>query len=308
MAIFIGVMLVLLAAYIFFGWYFSSILIFPKTYDHDYAINYDRERGRLDEEMLALFQQLDQREVTLASKHGYDLHGVWIPNGHSQKTVVLCHGITWNLIGSVKYSGMFYKMGYNIFMYDHRNHGKSGGDRTTFGYFEKEDLKLWLDWLEDKLGKGTYIGTHGESMGAATVLQHLGIDSRVKFCIADCPYSDLKTLLKYRLEVEYKIKHLPLIPIASLFAKWRAGMYASAVSPIKAVAEVETPIFWIHGLADDYIPPSMSEDMYQAKHKGIKKLLLIPEARHAASFSTDPVTYQQAVSDFLKEVEGNEKY
>lgn len=308
MEILLGILVLLGAAYIFFGWYFSSLMIFPKTYDHDYAMNYDKERGRLNDEMLALYQHLDQREVTLKSQHGYELHGVWIPNGHAQKTVVLCHGITWNLIGSVKYSGIFYNLGYNILMYDHRNHGKSGGDRTTFGYFEKEDLKQWFDWIEDKLGKGTYIGTHGESMGAATVLQHLGIDPRVKFCIADCPYSDLEKMLAYRLAVEYKIKHLPLVPIASFFAKWRAGMKASAVSPIKAIASVETPILWIHGLADDYIPPSMSEAMYQAKTKGLKKLLLVPGAKHAGSYTTDPETYTQTVTDFLEEVAHHETH
>lgn len=302
MGIFIGVLAVLVAAYVFFGWYFSGLLIFPKTYDRDYAVKYDKGRGRMDNDMWERFQQLDQREVTLHSKHGYELHGIWIPNGHATKTVVFCHGITWNLVGAIKYSDIFYKLGFNLLMYDHRNHGNSGGNKTTFGFYEKEDLKLWLDWLEDKLGKDTYIGTHGESLGAATVLQHLGIDPRVKFCVADCPYSDLHQLLKYRLKVEYGIKHLPLIPIASFFTKWRAGMPIKSVSPIEAVKATDTPILFVHGTADDYVPCHMSEDMYKAKTKGIKRLLLVPEAKHAASYSTDPETYRKTVEAFLEDI------
>lgn len=303
MGIAISIFIMLLAAYIFFGWYFSSILIYPKTFDHDYAIAFDKERGRLDANYYTIFKSLERQEVTIRSKHGDELHGIWIPNEQANKTIVFCHGITWNLIGSIKYTEIFYRLGFNILLYDHRNHGKSGGKMTTFGYFEKEDLKLWLDWIEETLGKGAYIATHGESLGAATVLQHLGIDSRVKFCIADCPYSNLEEVLKYRLKQEYKITHLPIIPMASFFTKWKAGMRIKDVSPIEVVRQVETPILWIHGSEDDYVPPSMSKDMYNAKTKGIKRLWIVPEAKHAGSYFKDKEGYKREVDAFLKEIE-----
>lgn len=301
--IYAGVLLLLLlVAYLGFGWYFSGILIFPKTYDHDYAIAFDQERGRLDPSYLAVFDGLEKEEVNIPSTHGDPLHGLWIPNGQSEKTVVFCHGITWNLVGAIKYSEIFYNLGFNLLLYDHRNHGKSGGDKTTFGYYEKEDLKLWYDWIESRLGKGAYIGTHGESLGAATALQHLGIDSRVKFCIADCPYSDLEEVLKYRLGVEYKIRFAPLIPVTSLFTRLRAGLRIKDVSPIRVVSQVSTPIFWIHGAADDYVPAVMSEAMYQAKTNGYRRLWVVPEARHAGSYYKEKAQYTQEVALFLEAI------
>ena len=294
---------VLVLIYLYMGWYFSGQLIFPRTFDHEYAIAYDTENGRVDPCYYETFLQMEKQEVMLTSDQGYELHGLWIPNGNSNKTVVFCHGITWNLIGAIKYSEIFYRMGFNLLLYDHRNHGKSGGSNTTFGYFEKRDLKLWIDWVEQKLGTGTMIGTHGESLGAATVLQHLEIDSRISFCIADCPYSDLKELLRYRLSMDYKIKTLPLLPIASIFAKLRTGMSISAVSPINAIKNIETPIFWIHGADDLYVPPSMSEAMYQAKSKGLKRIWIVEGAKHAGSYYKNREAYYQEVKAFLKEIE-----
>ena len=57
---------------------------------------------------------------------------------------------------------MFLKRGFAVFIYDHRNHGLSGGSDTSYGYYEKFDLKKCTDWVFDKLGKDIMEGLHGE--------------------------------------------------------------------------------------------------------------------------------------------------
>ncbi len=296
-------LLTLGAVYLSICWYFSSTLLFPRVHGHELALESELEKGRIENEYYSDFIKMEKETVEITSSYGYQLHGLWIPNKDSDRTVVFCHGITWNLIGAIKYTEIFWNLGFNLLIYDHRNHGKSGGSNTTYGLFEKQDLKEWLDWIETKKGKGTYIATHGESLGAATVLQHLGIDSRVKFCVADCPYSDLKEILKHTLRTEYGISKLPILPVANLFTKLRAGLSLTEVSPIETIRKVETPIFWIHGTEDRKVPPEMSAAMYEAKETGIKRLWLVPEARHACACVINREAYAEQIKSFIQEVD-----
>lgn len=282
--------------YLAIGWHFSTLMIKPKTLDHQFAYHYDLEREKFD---LNYWNKLVKEEVSIRSNHGYDLFGIWLPQKDAKKTVIICHGIRWNLMGSIKYVFLFFDRGYNVLLFDNRNHGRSGGSSTSFGRWEKEDLKSCVDFVEERMGKGAYVGTLGESLGAASVLQHLGIDPRVKFCIADCPYSDLRELLEFRLSQDYPYLKLPILPIASLFTRLRAGFAIHEVSPIEAIRSVETPVLFIHGLADDYILPKMSEDMYNAK-AGNNALWLVPEADHAASFHVNIQAYNERVGLFLE--------
>lgn len=277
------------------GVHFANIAMYPKTLDYYNTYNMELEEGNINKEE---FENLPKEEFYINSQFGYKLHAIWFPNKEAKKTMVFAHGITYTLFGSIKYMNMFYNRGFNVLVYDHRFHGKSGGPNCTFGYYEKYDLNTCIDWVLDRVGNNYIVATHGESMGAAIVLQHAAIDERLAFVIADCPYKSAEEEFKYRLKIEYKLPSFPVINIASLINKFRTKAYYSEMSPIKSIKNISTPILFIHGDADAYIPCSHSIDMYNLKSEP-KKLYIAPEAGHARSFTTNKNHYEKIVDEFL---------
>lgn len=278
--------------------YFSNITINPKTWDYNETFKTEVNSSYFDE---SWYNSLKKEEIYINSLYGYKLHGIYFPNNNSKKTIIFCHGFTYTLFGSVKYMNIFLKRGFNVLIYDHRFHGKSEGKYTTYGFYERYDLKAFTDYILERNGNNSIVGIHGESMGAATALLNSAIDSRVNFYIADCPYKDLKTLLKYHLKYDYDLPYFPIVNMASLICFLRAGFFYKNVCPEKEIAHVLTPIFFIHGDDDKFIPCSMSMDMYNSK-KGIKKLYLAKGADHAKSYFVDKEEYEKQIDNFLKEI------
>lgn len=296
---FIIPILVIVVALLAAGYYFVRVLIYPKVYPFNQTQSLSVEWGWLDEEQ---YLPWPKEEFTIRSPFGYDLAAVYHPVNGSRRTLVISHGITFSRWGSVKYAMLFYKRGYNILVYDLRHHGMSGGPNTSFGFYEKEDLKRVVDWAFERLGPGGVVGTLGESLGAATTLQHAGIDPRIAFAVADCSYSSLPELLAYRLRMDYHLPPFPLLNIASFFTLRMAGWGLDQASPLTYIPNIQTPLFFIHGQQDTYILPRMSVDMYEAKRQGVRKLYLAPGAGHAEALVKNPRDYDRQIGEFLEEI------
>lgn len=222
-----------------------KIVIYPKKKSYEKGYIDQIKRLNLED----YYNYLPKEEIILKSTYGYNIRGLFIPNSNSKKCIIICHGITANLNYSVKYIKPFYSRGYSVFIYDHRNHGLSGGNYTSMGYYEKYDLKTCVDFIFNKLGADTTLGVLGESMGAGTVLQYCAIDNRASFCIEDCGYSDVFDLFKYRLKEDYKINFPPLMYMANLMMKIKYGWTFKAASPIKYIKDIEIPILFKIGRA-----------------------------------------------------------
>lgn len=289
---------------IYIGYYLSKLVIKPKIRDYKYTYRLIIANKLIDSN---IFIKSNKKEVWIKSPYNYMLHGIFIPNNKSNKTIVLCHGIKCSLFTSIKYLKLFYKLGFNVLLIDHRFHGKSGGKNTTLGFYEKYDLDEWIKWIRNNVDKNMIIGLHGESMGAAIALQYLSINKYVKFIISDCAFSDLYQLLKYRYKSDYKLFNFPIINIAKFFIEKRTGISIKGISPIKSINKSKTPILFIHGLEDSYIPSDMSIEMFNF-YSGVKDILLIENAKHAKSILINPLKYEKSVTNFLNKIGyGNDK-
>ncbi|MDU2672253.1 Predicted hydrolase of the alpha/beta-hydrolase fold [uncultured Clostridium sp.] len=296
--IIISLFIIVLFLLICYSYKLCKIVVYPKK--KSYEDGYENQIKKLNLE--DFYNSLEKEEITLKSDYGYDIKGIFIPNSNSNKCIILCHGITVNTNYSVKYIKPFYSRGFSIFMYDHRNHGLSGGNYTSMGYFEKFDLKTCANYIFNKLGDDISLGVLGESMGAATVLQYCAIDKRIDFCIEDCGYSDVFNLFKHRLKEDYKINFTPLLYIANILMRFKYGWNFKSASPITFIKNIDIPVLFIHGDKDDYVPTYMVYDLFNSKTTGFKDIYIAKDAKHADALISDPNKYDAVIGNFLDKV------
>ena len=297
-------MIVLVGIWMFeWLWCLSNLIVKPRMLPYGKGYLREINCNKVDSEE---YYSWEKEIFTLKSDYGYRLScerldgrddNIKNKRENKKKIAILCHGLGYAKFSGIKYAKMFFRLGYQVIIYDHRNHGYSGKAHTSMGFYERYDLKKIVDWCFERYGRDCYIITHGESMGAATVLLHLGIDHRIKGAIADCAYSDLTQLLCHQLKQYY---HLPcfLIPVESFLTYLRAGFWYNEVSPIRVVRHTLTPVLFVHGKIDNLVPADMSRQMYQRKKKN-KAIYLVAKAKHAQSYCKNKKGYEMAVERFL---------
>ncbi len=230
---------------------------------------------------------------------GYLLHGLLIPGSCSGKFVIITHGYTYNKFGGAKYVNVFHELGYNAVIYDIRHHGDNKDFFCSMGHYESKDICNIARILREKYGQDISIGLHGESLGAASSLLALGSETNFSFCVADCPFTDLGILLE---DLGWNIMHIPkpLSHLASFASFIIHGYRLDHIKPIDSFkTNTSTPVCFIHGADDKFIPPAHSSNAYNSC-KQYKELHLILHAGHAESYKFARDEYHNIVSTFLE--------
>ena len=289
------------AYYLWNCWYFSgAIVAYKRSTLEEVRERTEPTMGPYDLDKLGLPQPED---VSLDLGEGIVLSGWLFENElNGDCGVILHHGRGGARIETLMYVPLFWDRGCDVMMFDARHHGESTGEYATYGYYEKEDTLAVLTWFAERSGlEVSQIGLMGLSYGAATVLQAAALEPDLAFVAAEAAFQDLPTLLGEQAEQRYgPVARAILSPTVLLFAGWRADFDPTAVSPMLAAREIEAPVFLIHSLQDEDIPPAHAEAIY-ANITHDRKVLYVTDwgAPHARCMKTDPVTFKAYINDFL---------
>lgn len=296
------IVLLVSSYYLWNCWYFSGAVV---AFKHS-SLEEVRERtepvlGPYDLDELGLPESED---VWLNVGEGIVLSGWFFENElDGDCGVVLLHGRGAARVETFMYVPLFWDRGCDLMMFDARHHGESTGEYATWGYYEKEDTLQVLAWFAERTGLETsQIGLMGVSYGAGTALQAAALEPDLAFVAAEAPFQDLPTLLAEQPEQRYgALGRNVLIPTVLLFAGWRADFEPAAVSPMLVAQEIQAPVFLIHSLQDESIPPAHAEAVY-ANIVHDRKVLHLTDwgAPHAQCIKTDPETFKEYVNDFLE--------
>ena len=265
-------------------------------------------------------KQLHQTVLNKQDGKMMDVYAYYVYQG-SDKTVMIHGGFrgNWNNgIVTEEYND-FYKAGYNLLFVDSRATGNSGGDYVTYGQYESDDVLYWIN-QEVRERPSQKILLYGGSMGAATMMSVLAKDIpvNVKGIIENCGFASIDEQLRFT----YSQTVVPALPPAiknqldiigdqeheDLFMGLLKQYYFDQEMHLDPTAALPTigmsgslPKLIIHGTADDVVPVSNAQKLYELAG-GYKDLLLVEGAGHGKAQEVDHAAYTKHVTDFLKVV------
>ncbi|MCB9198472.1 MAG: alpha/beta fold hydrolase [Flavobacteriales bacterium] len=246
--------------------------------------------------------KLDVDTITVKSNDGFNQYAIWCKSNIDtiKGTILMIHGI-----GSCKdhflaKAEWLADNGFQSLLIDLRTHGMSEGEYITYGYYESNDIQLFVDEITNKYKTGK-IGIWGQSLGAAISLQVLSKDKRIEFGIVESTYCTFDEVVH---DYSKRIFGIPLGWIND-YVIWRSQSIAdfdkTNIHPENACKVLNQPILLVHGTNDDRINVSCANRNFEALSSSQKELLLIEGANHINVWEIGGTNYETKCLDFINQ-------
>jgi fermentation-respiration switch protein FrsA (DUF1100 family) len=234
-------------------------------------------------------QALSPQNVYFRSPDNLTLHG-WYFRGQGNEqhgTILVCHGNVENLSTHVKLDLWLVRAGYNVFIFDYRGYGKSGGTTTVEGIHL--DAEAALEKIFTLPGAHDRIVIYGKSLGGAVAIH----------TVANTPYKDrIKGLIVESAFADYRM--MARGEIAKTIIGWPVQYPLSLLvnndySPMKWIRKVPpVPLLIIHGTRDAVVPVEHGRVLFEAAAEP-KQYWELPGLGHVKSW-TDEATRKRLLA------------
>jgi dipeptidyl aminopeptidase/acylaminoacyl peptidase len=236
------------------------------------------------------------------TRDGVDLKG-WLVKGGGEKAIVLIHGLNssrWDEYCVKPAMKVLGERGYSVLVVDMRAHGVSGGEITTLGYKESDDVAEIVNILRSRGFKK--IAIYGFSMGGAISII-TATKTLVDAVIVDSPYVNIvssgrrlvrrvKGLVGYMLRLSY--------PLVVKIVEARVGFSLGELMITMYAKRVKAPVLMVAPLRDHLI----TVDEYKALYEELKKSSPNVEAwfvdsEHVEAWQRHSSEYVERLLNFL---------
>jgi fermentation-respiration switch protein FrsA (DUF1100 family) len=246
------------------------------------------------------FKNIGFKDLYIQTFDDLKLHAYSIQNtDQSNKYAIICHGYGGQGSLMTKSASRFYSMGFNVLLPDARGQGKSEGNYIGMGWHDRLDVVSWIDDILEKDSEAEII-LYGVSMGGATVMMASGenLPENVKAIVEDCGYTSVWDEFSYQLKEIFNLPAFPFMNFSSAVTKLRAGYTLGEASALDQVVKSNTPMMFIHGGSDTFVPSLMFNEVYDAA-KVPKEKLYVKGAGHGESSNIAGEMYWKKVENFL---------
>jgi dipeptidyl aminopeptidase/acylaminoacyl peptidase len=264
----------------------------------------NRHAPRFEDSMFSPFEMsVDAEDAEFTTRDGVTLRGWLLHRPETRRTVVAMHGYRGNKTQLLGISSNLWRMGFNVLLFDFRGRGASDSAPFTMGLWEVEDLAAALDWLSGRVANAS-VGLLGFSMGAVVALLG-GADPRVRAIVADSAFANQRAMLEHAADrdaqrwLRGRIGGRRFMPVMEWWHRRWGKPSFDAIAPEHAVDRLAgTPLLFIHGAADRWIPMSEAERLFAAAPQP-KEAWYVRGAAHCGAYFADRMAYSARVAAFF---------
>ncbi len=218
------------------------------------------------------------------SEDDVPLHAWFLHSENAIATLFISHGNAGNISYSFDLLRRLWQAGYNVFIYDYRGYGRSGGKPSEVGAYK--DSRAAYDYAVALPGvEARRIFLWGTSLGGAVTVE-LARHRPAAGMILECAFTSAKDLAKI---------HYPYLPTQFLLR--------SKFNAIDKISSLHLPSLFIHGTNDAIAPLDLARQLYQAANEP-KEFFEIPGADHNDTYIVGGEEYFLRLDRFVKSAIG----
>lgn len=217
------------------------------------------------------------REVSFKNCNGIMLSGIFYPMGAGKKTILIHHGMGYNMNFHAQHSAkLARKLNANVFVYDYAGFGKSAGKPTVRGL--ADDARAALDFVVHSLNvEPANIVHYGGSLGTGPATL-IASEQPCAGLILFAPYASIKECAR------------DILPFMRLYPDWL--IVDRDLETRQNIARVKCPVLIIHGDKDSVIGVNHGAKVFAAANQP-KQFLRVKEGGHfCGGESTEPYIAQ----------------
>jgi pimeloyl-ACP methyl ester carboxylesterase len=239
---------------------------------------------------------LDFEAVRFRTVRERDLFGWLLLAPGATCTIVVVHGWGGNAELMLPLAAPLQRAGFNLLLYDARNHGSSDGD--TFSSLPRfaEDLGMAIAWLKrHQPHRAARIAVLGHSVGAGAALFEATRNPDIGAVISIAAFADPAEVTQGYLR-HLRLPHL-LVRLISRYVEWVIGHRFATIAPLNSVRRITCPVLLVHGKDDQMVPIGDARRLLASCRAPQVRLLEIDGAGHD---STDQIErHVGALLEFL---------
>jgi alpha-beta hydrolase superfamily lysophospholipase len=213
---------------------------------------------------------------------GRTLAGWHLPAPQGQKpAVVIAHGVGASRQNFLPVAEMVQDLGHPVLLFDFRAHGDSGGQLSTLGLGEADDVRAAHAWLAARY-PGRPIHGLGYSMGGAALCRAAADGGGFDRIVLDSVYARAESPARQALaRLGFPGPAATAYWGLTRFWAWAfTGADLADLTPEAWIGQrAGRPVLIVHGAADTTTPPADAQALYD-RAGGAAALWLVPGADH----------------------------